>query len=77
MRRQYDEECKRQTARIHQHRHTFRVEKMCQMFQVSRSGYYKWLQRPVNQKEQPCSEDSATEYFSPSEYERMCFKKAA
>jgi putative transposase len=25
---------------------------MCQVFQVSRSGYYKWLQRPVSQKEQ-------------------------
>nr|WP_157686189.1 IS3 family transposase [Bacillus thuringiensis] len=27
---------------IHRHRFTYRVEKMCQVLHVSRSGYYKW-----------------------------------
>lgn len=27
---------------IHKHRSTFRIEKMCEVLGVSRSGYYKW-----------------------------------
>jgi putative transposase len=30
---------------IHQHRFQFRVKKMCKVLQVSRSGYYEWLER--------------------------------
>ncbi|WP_249039309.1 IS3 family transposase [Lysinibacillus mangiferihumi] len=37
---------------IQQHRHDFRVAKMCEVLGVSRSGYYEWLNRPKsNQKE--------------------------
>ncbi|WP_254660230.1 MULTISPECIES: IS3 family transposase [Lysinibacillus] len=37
---------------IQQHRHEFRVAKMCEVLGVSRSGYYEWLNRPKsNQKE--------------------------
>lgn len=33
-------------AWIRQHQDTFRVRRMCQVFEVSRSGYYEWLTRP-------------------------------
>ncbi|WP_375199370.1 IS3 family transposase [Bacillus sp. RS11] len=37
---------------IQQHRHEFRVAKMCEVLGVSRSGYYEWLNRSKsNQKE--------------------------
>ncbi|MCL6625068.1 MAG: IS3 family transposase [Alicyclobacillus shizuokensis] len=33
---------------IHEHRFEFRVQKMCDVLGVSRSGYYTWLRRPVS-----------------------------
>ena len=33
-------------AWIHQQHTEFRVSRMCQLLEVSRSGYYEWLQRP-------------------------------
>jgi len=35
---------------IDQHRFEFRVKKMCQVFKVSRSGYYAWLKRPKSNR---------------------------
>ncbi|WP_274428818.1 IS3 family transposase, partial [Desulfolucanica intricata] len=35
---------------IYQHRFEFRVEKMCQVMRVSRSGYYAWIKRPENNR---------------------------
>ncbi|RKN85586.1 IS3 family transposase [Paenibacillus ginsengarvi] len=34
---------------IEAHRSEFRVEKMCEVFAVSRSGYYKWIQSKANE----------------------------
>ncbi|MCM3269532.1 IS3 family transposase [Paenibacillus elgii] len=36
---------------IHEHRCQFRVEKLCALFQVARSGYYAWLQRKPSTRE--------------------------
>lgn len=33
------------------HQHEFAVGKMCQVFQVSRSGYYEWLNRKPSKRE--------------------------
>ena len=33
-------------AWIHQQHTAFRVRRLCQLLEVSRSGYYEWLQRP-------------------------------
>ncbi|WP_286162594.1 IS3 family transposase [Bacillus sp. AFS029533] len=35
---------------MHQHRHEFRVSKMCKVLGVSRSGYYDWLKRPQSKR---------------------------
>ncbi|AHV98319.1 transposase IS3/IS911 family protein [Paenibacillus sabinae T27] len=36
---------------IHDHRFKCRVSKMCDAFQVSRSGYYKWTRRKPSKRE--------------------------
>jgi putative transposase len=36
---------------IRYHKHGFPVEKMCQALQVSRGGYYAWLDRPHSKRE--------------------------
>jgi len=35
---------------IHSYRSTFRVQKMCRILQVSRSGYYGWIDRPESKR---------------------------
>nr|WP_156778844.1 IS3 family transposase [Clostridium formicaceticum] len=36
---------------IYDHRFKFRVQKMCQVLKVSRSGYYAWLKRPKSKRD--------------------------
>ncbi|MCM3704045.1 IS3 family transposase [Paenibacillus macerans] len=36
---------------MYKHRFQFRVEKMCSVMQVSRSGYYKWIHRKPSEQE--------------------------
>jgi putative transposase len=53
-------------AWIHQQHTEFRVSRMCQLLGVSRSGYYKWLQRPPRPQtaaEQPL-QDQVQRYFA-------------
>jgi transposase InsO family protein len=35
---------------IREHTGTFRVETMCRVLKVSRTGYYRWLKEPVSQR---------------------------
>jgi len=37
---------------IHSYRSTFRIQKMCRILQVSRSGYYGWIDRPESKRSQ-------------------------
>ncbi|WP_436841399.1 IS3 family transposase [Tunicatimonas pelagia] len=37
-------------AFMKQHTHQFAIEKMCKVLRVSRSGYYKWLQRKPSKR---------------------------
>ncbi len=37
---------------IKSHRHQFRVETMCRVLEVTRSGYYDWLKQPVSKRAQ-------------------------
>jgi transposase InsO family protein len=39
-------------AFIQPHQSTFRVMRMCQVFGVSRSGFYEWLNRPASARSQ-------------------------
>jgi putative transposase len=39
-------------AFIQEHRRQLPVAKMCQVLQVSRSGYYDWLSRPASERQQ-------------------------
>jgi putative transposase len=39
-------------AFIQQYQSTFRVARMCQVFGVSRSGFYEWLSRPASARRQ-------------------------
>ncbi|MGD9700749.1 IS3 family transposase [Acinetobacter sp.] len=39
-------------AFIREHRFEHRVEKMCRVLEVSRSGYYRWLARPLSKTAQ-------------------------
>jgi putative transposase len=36
---------------IHDHRSTFRVKKMCRIFNISRSSYYGWKRRQLSVRE--------------------------
>ncbi|QJD85265.1 IS3 family transposase [Cohnella herbarum] len=36
---------------IYEHRSEYRLEKMCRVMEVSRSGYYKWLGRSESERE--------------------------
>lgn len=36
---------------IHTYRSRFAVEKMCQVLEVSRSGYYEWIDRPESERD--------------------------
>ncbi len=37
---------------IHSYRSTFRIQKMCIILEVSRSGYYGWIDRPESKRSQ-------------------------
>ncbi len=37
---------------IRDHRYEFRIRKMCQVLEVSVSGYYAWLRRPESRRSQ-------------------------
>ena len=38
-------------AFINAHRFVYRVEKMCKVLEVSRSGYYRWLKQPESKRD--------------------------
>ncbi|MNM65588.1 hypothetical protein D3C81_770400 [compost metagenome] len=40
---------------IHEHRFEYRLEKLCSVLNVSRSGYYKWRCRPETAMTMPAS----------------------
>ncbi|WP_311764951.1 IS3 family transposase [Paenibacillus agricola] len=41
---------------MYEHRSEYRLEKMCRIMEVSRSGYYKWLRCPESNRERPHKE---------------------
>jgi putative transposase len=36
---------------VHKHRFQYRIEKLCKVMSVSRSGYYKWINRKPSERE--------------------------
>lgn len=66
---------------VERHREEYPVNLMCELLHVSRSGYYVWRTRPVNQREmanqellkkiQAAYDDSKGRYGSPRIYEEI------
>ena len=52
---------------IHDHRNQFQVEVMCHVFDVTRAGYYAWLDRPEGPRAQRacgnCYDNAVVESF--------------
>jgi putative transposase len=53
---------------IHEYRSEYRLEKLCKVMEVSRSGYYKWKDRPESERERQHKEwtDKVKEVFDDS-----------
>jgi hypothetical protein len=53
---------------MHQQHTEFKVSRMCQLLEVSRSGYYEWLSRPPRAQAQVDQEvqDKIQRYFAHS-----------
>ena len=52
---------------VHNHRFHFSVQKMCELLQIARSGYYKWRRHPESRRSQ---EDKVLLREITSEYDR-------
>jgi transposase InsO family protein len=70
---------------IHQQRRTFEVSMMCRLLEVSRSGYYAWVDRPPSERQKRRDElveqiraahvGSAGTYGSPRVHEELAEQK--